>query len=346
MVSKYPIYPDDKSRLLALDASSEPNDLHRWDDYINELQNWIPWWAPKCVIGHLYVPFECSRLSLPKSVAAEVAKACGGDITPHAWRRNECSFLLEPSSYRKEIGSVRTWHRLPVWMVVLRSPNKLVPCLYASVYHRDEFQIQKSLADGTYYSYDNSISPQFVRSLGESIDRDAVYFSGDTVEDSYYVFCGSKGIEVIGAGIDNDVNNFTAEVLGTPWTVDELPPWLHPYPVQQLLKLSTDSIGASIFALSPQVFPKDLPSRGISWGVEDSETVFRPAFSDPIERHTPPVRQNTIGAYLLRNFLDAGAATIFEALKNDALAKAAAARDVIYEEISKFRDAFDERYGK
>jgi hypothetical protein len=41
-----------------------------------------------------------------------------------------------------------------------------------------------------------------------------------------------------------------------------------------------------------------------------------------------------------------GDTTIFTALKSDALAKAAAAREVIGGEVSKFQEAFDSRYGK
>jgi hypothetical protein len=87
-------------------------------------------------------------------------------------------------------------------------------------------------------------------------------------------------------------------------------------------------------------------SRQLTWGISDSESIFRPAFSDSVTQHTSPVRQNTIAAYLLRNFIEASDATIFEALKSDALAKAAAAREVIGIEVSKFQDAFDTRYGK
>jgi hypothetical protein len=76
-----------------------------------------------------------------------------------------------------------------------------------------------------------------------------------------------------------------------------------------------------------------------------SEPVFRPAFSDSVTQ-CPPLPQNTIAAYLLRNSVDVGGVTIFDALKNDALAKAAAARAVIDGELSKFQDAFDTRYGK
>jgi hypothetical protein len=56
------------------------------------------------------------------------------------------------------------------------------------------------------------------------------------------------------------------------------------------------------------------------------------------------VRSRALGAYLLRNFVDAGTAGIFEALKSDSNAKAAAARDLVQEKIASFRGAFDGRY--
>jgi hypothetical protein len=86
--------------------------------------------------------------------------------------------------------------------------------------------------------------------------------------------------------------------------------------------------------------------RRITWGISDSESVFRPAVSDSVTQYTPPLRQNTIAAYLLRNFVYVDDVPIFEALKNDALAKATAAREVIDGERSKFQAAFDRRYGK
>src|SRR5256885_255826 len=78
----------------------------------------------------------------------------------------------------------------------------------------------------------------------------------------------------------------------------------------------------------------------------ESETFFRPAFSDAVGQYTPPLLQNTIAAYLLRSVVQSGDDTILDALKNDALAKAAAAREVIDGELLKFQDAFDRRCGK
>jgi hypothetical protein len=117
-------------------------------------------------------------------------------------------------------------------------------------------------------------------------------------------------------------------------SIDDIPDWLHAHPVQRFLKLTQDSDMATHFALSPRNFPR-------RWSGE-FETVFRANFPD--SSTFTQLRANTIGAYLLRNLADAGG--IFEALKNDALEKVTATKQVIDRELSKFQDAFDKRYGK
>ena len=111
--------------------------------------------------------------------------------------------------------------------------------------------------------------------------------------------------------------------------------------------ITTDSDEAKVFGLSPRSF-----AHNIEWSPVDDESVspaevsvFRPAFSDPVGEYTP-LRQNTIAAYLLRNFTYAKDASIFEALKDDAIARAIAARELIDRELSRFNAAFDERYGE
>jgi hypothetical protein len=120
--------------------------LYSWDrtleDY--ELQAWFPWWAPKCVIGHLYVRFQCAQLYLPKQRFDEITNVCGGEITRERWIERECSWLVE--SFALSARSDWVGHRLPVWLVLLPSRTGLVPCLYASIYCRDSFQIKDSLA--------------------------------------------------------------------------------------------------------------------------------------------------------------------------------------------------------
>ena len=95
-----------------------------------------------------------------------------------------------------------------------------------------------------------------------------------------------------------------------------------------------DSEIATDFALSPRHFP------GRWFG--EYETIFRPSFPD-----TPmltQLRQNTIGAYMLRNFV--GTADILKGLKNDALEKILATKEVIDTELAKYKNAFDKRFNK
>jgi hypothetical protein len=108
-----------------------------------------------------------------------------------------------------------------------------------------------------------------------------------------YVRITETGIRVIGHEVDHDVSNFTAE---EPWayTIDDLPDWLDPYPVQTLLPLTMESEVARAFCLAPRVLPKDLRFRRLSWGISDSETVFRAAFlHSPATKHDrglPPAK--------------------------------------------------------
>jgi hypothetical protein len=44
-----------------------------------------------------------------------------------------------------------------------------------------------------------------------------------------------------------------------------------------------------------------------------------PAFPDPVEEYTTGLLQNTIAAYLLRNFVRSGDDIVFQALKRDAV---------------------------
>jgi hypothetical protein len=348
LVSKYPIVPSDEKHCLELKADREPNDLYRWDGFADEdeFQNWIPWWAPKSVIGHIYIPFNCKQAKLSPEGVGELKQACNGDITENNWKRNECSWLVETHLVDEDrYAERRTWHRLPVWMVVLPSPTGLVPCLYCSIWHWDELQIWRSVADETYTSYYNSITPKFVRAIGETLDTDLVYFQSDD-DHQYYVCPSGDTVAVIGSELDPEIENFADHAWGTAWSVDEVPVWLHAHPVQQLLKLSSNSIPARLFALSPRVFVSNLEFRRRRWGIDDSETVFRPAFSDPMTQFVPPIRQNTIGAYLLRNFVDSVEVGIYQMLKKDVLAKAAATRSLIEGEISRFQDMFAGRYGQ
>jgi hypothetical protein len=329
LVSKYPIYPQwslGRARLpLALHATREPNDLYRWDVLLEEeeLENWIPWWAPRCLIGHVYIPFQCNGLQLTEDGVAKIKELCGGDVTRDNWRRGECSSFDAPFEGAKRIDQVHVHHRLPLLLVTLPSRSGLVPCLYAPIHHWDDFE-RMSVID--FFSYVDRITPCFVG-----------YFCGDDDEfdPRYYVRSSESGICVIGPEVDGGV---VAQVFEPSW-FNELPEWLQIHPIQKILRLVTDSDVANAFALAPRIF------EGMGWR-DDSETFFHPAFPDVVGQYTPPLLQNTIAAYLLRNFVQSGDNTILEALKNDALAKAAAAREVIDGEILKFQDAFDRRHGK
>jgi hypothetical protein len=345
LVSKYPIYPPTLSihPALALQADREPNDLYKWDVLLDEeeLENWIPWWAPQCVIGHVYIPFQCSGLQLTEDGVAKIKELCGGEVTPDNWRRGECSSFVAPFEGGKRIDRKHVHHRLPLWLVILPSRSGLVPCLYAPIDYHDDFQVRESLeSDEAYCSYNSAITPCFVDIIGKRIEEDDLYFCGDDdqFEPLHYVRSSESGIHVIGPDVDGDVTRVVAQVFEPGW-FDELPEWLQIHPIQKILRLVTDSDVANAFALAPRIF------KGMGWR-GDSETVFRPAFPDRVAEYTPPLLQNTIAAYLLRNFLETGDDTIFEALKKDALAKATAARELIDGELSKFQDAFDSRYGK
>ena len=71
LVSKHPIFQGDAwfewSNSLHLKPERNPNGIYEWgwDTDEDEFKEWIPWWAPKCVIGHLYIPFLCKRLNVP-----------------------------------------------------------------------------------------------------------------------------------------------------------------------------------------------------------------------------------------------------------------------------------------
>jgi hypothetical protein len=71
--------------------------------------------------------------------------------------------------------------------------------------------------------------------------------------------------------------------------------------------------------------------------------LFRPAFFDPIEMPVP-FTSNSIAAYLMRIFTYVTEGGIFEALKKNALAKAAATRAAVNSKLLKFHGAFRDRF--
>jgi len=338
LVSRYAIYPDCpywwSSHSLALSSKEEePNDIYHWDWLTDEDEfdlQIIPWWAPRCVVGHLYIPFQTSCLHLPEQGVSELKKACGVEVTPDTWTNNY-SELLEPFLTSQCTRPRTIYHRLPLLLAALPRPEKLVPCLYVATSRPTGFQPEEWL------SYNHPIVPCFVGTIGHQISDDGVFFQ-DSTDDEYktfYVSVEGASITIAGSGVDDDLWEFRPDLYCLS-SADELPDWLDPHPVQRLLKLTMDSDTAKHFALSPRNFP------GRWFGEYDYETVFRPRFPD--SSMLMQLRRNTIGGYLLRNFADT--ASIFDELKNDARDKIAASKELIDKELSKFQDAFDRRYGK
>jgi hypothetical protein len=218
--------------------------------------------------------------------------------------------------------------------------------MYATVHHWDEFQRTESVRNETYYSYVAATTPAFVDSIAERLQDDPVYFleeDGLSSRALTYVCAREKHIDVIGWRVESG-ENFEAD-LSTADSVYDLPEWLQDHPVQRLLKLMTDADDATAFALTPRVFPKDLRFRRITWGVDDNETIFRPAFPSSETPLTAPIRQNTIASYLLQNFGDGSESSIFQALKRDGVEKGTAAKKLIESEAAKYQSAFDGRFG-
>jgi hypothetical protein len=198
------------------------------------------------------------------------------------------------------------------------------------------------VSDDKWDYYNNSTTPCFVSSIGPSLESDATYVS------PFGSYCFSIHIEewpdrlrVIGSLID-DKKNFHAS-SSVAWHADDVPQWLHDQPVQRVLRLTNEPNEASSFALSPRVFTRDFSDSRMRWRLDEDRTGFRPAFSN--RSLITPIRQNTIAAYLIQNFIEAGDNTIFASLKNDIIAKSAAVTAVVDAELQSFHDAFDKLYG-
>ena len=339
LVSKHPIYPNDAwyqwTNSLELKPNIEPNHVYKWgwdgDGDDDEFQLWIPWWAPRCLIGHWYVPFRCQRLRLPEHGVAKIRKEVSGRCTSEM---NLFYPLIEPFLSPEWMSSSVVYHRLPLWFIALPLPNKLIPCLYAAIHHPGGFYPNQQ-----YPSDDDPINPCFVDEIGERIGDDAVYLRDDDDDyESFYVHASETEISAIGSRVDESIGVFKCDLLFADMLID-LPEWLREHPIQRFLQLTVDSDTAMSFALSPRRFS------GRKWHRGD-ETVFRPAFPDAVDQYTPGLNQDSIAAYLLRNLVNAEGRTIFDALKDDALAKHAAARAIFNSKVAQFRQAFEERYDK
>jgi hypothetical protein len=282
------------------------------------------------VIGHLYIPFQCNRLNVTENGVVEITKELGdGD--------RRCSYLsiLEPF-IRPELMTPSTiYHRLPVWLIAMPLPGKIVSCLYVATHLPGGFYPNQQYPDA-----DDPHSPCFVDKIGEHLSEDAVYFPDIDNEylvgfdyNTLYVHVADSGITAIGSRID-DLGNFQCDLVLASVMDYEIPTWLDEHPVERFLQLTTDSGAAKLFALSRRKF------FGRKWDGGD-DTIFRPVFRDAVRQHTPGLQQNTIAAYLLRNLVDVGGKTIFGALKDDVLIKYSAAKEIIDGKVWRFRKRYD-----
>jgi hypothetical protein len=335
LLSKHPIFPDDAwyqwTNSLEITVDHEPNRilLSDWGLDEDELQDSIPWWAPRCIIGHWYVPFSCKIVRAP----SQEATAMGSSIAASGYD-NAFYDLVEPFLSRQYTSVSTIYHRLPLWLIALPQSDRLVPYLYISAQRLGGFYPnQTSPMDG------DPVLPCFVGHVGQHI-RDDGLFQPDRDNDecnTLFVRISKDHILAIGSQVDEDVSNFRDELSYVDMQ-DGLPQWLQEHPAKQLLALSRDSETAMHFALSARNFCGRKCNRG-------DATVFRPSFPND-GRHSTGPSQDTIAAYLLRNMVSSDGLNIFDAIKLDAVAKHTAARAVINDELSKFRQVFEQRYKK
>ncbi|MBS4083709.1 MAG: hypothetical protein KGZ73_09185 [Rhizobiales bacterium] len=334
LIAKHPIFPsgpwlncNDK---LELYPEHEPNILYDWDDD-NEgdlLPLSIPWWAPRCIVGHLYIPFTCFCVQIPERSASKIFAQEG---KPSRW--DESYYHRIESFIREEhLVEKRLFHRLPLWLAVLPLRNRLIPCLYAAIDLPGGFYPNQQ-----YAALNDILNPQFVANFGTDVSNDAILIpeSDDDPQDTFYVLASQTEIIATGTRVDGNIVNFKCERGCAAWT-DDLPEWLAEQPVARLLRLAADSDLAMSFALAPRMFYG-------REGESGDKAIFRPAFSDSDTAYTG-LRDNTIAAYLLRDFVKAGESSIFEALKRDALIKRDAANSILRERISSFRKTFEQRF--
>lgn len=336
LLSKHPIFPTGAwyawNNSLEMAADHDPNQIPNsdWDPEEDELHDSIPWWAPRCVVGHLYIPLSCKRVRVPDEDAATLGKQIADQLEGFNRALYE---LVEPFLDPKYTSTSIVHHRLPLWLIALPVRDRLVPCLYISAQCLGGFYPNQSYPrDG------DPVLPCFVEHIGKRLCDDGVY-SSDWDNDDYntlFVHHSDNNIVAIGTHVDEGVSNFRDDLSFVDMQ-DELPKWLQDQPVKRLLALSPDSDAAMHFALSALKF------HGRKSGLGDG-IVFRPNSSDIVGSHSPGPSQDTIAAYLLQNMVISDRPNIYDAIKLDALAKHSAAKAIIDVQISKFRQAFEERY--
>jgi hypothetical protein len=336
LLSSHPIFPKDAwyqwNNSLEMTADHDPNQIPMsdWSPDEDELRDSIPWWAPRCIVGHWYIPFACKRVRVPDQEATTLRNS----IRDGSNKYNHVFYdLIEPFLIPKCTDGSTAYHRLPIWLIALPLRDRLVPCLYVSAQRLGGFYPNQTFPlDG------DPALPCFVEQIGLHLPDDGVYYP-DRDNDEYntlFVRVSKENIVAIGTYVDGSVNNFRDDLLYVDMQ-HELPEWLQDHPVKLLLALSADCDPAMHFALSARKF------RGKNWNRGDA-TVFRPNFPDIVGPHSPGPSQDTIAAYLLRNMVNSDGPNIFDAIKLDALAKHTAARAIMDSELSTFRQAFEQRY--
>ena len=335
LLKKHPIFPSHAwyqwNNRLTITLEHDPNQIPMldWDPHDEELEDYVPWWAPRCVIGHWYIPFRCKRVRVPDQEASSIRSS----LDSNGGFKDAFYDLLSPFMDPKYEDTSTVFHRLPVWLIALPQHDRLVPCLYISAHKVGGFYPNQEHHpdDG------DPVLPCFVENIGEQINDDGVYLP-DGENDEYntlFVHVSKQGVLATGSQIDEEISNFRDELLFVDME-DDLPEWLRRHPVKRWLPLSTSADAAMQFALTARKF------WGRKWDRGD-RTIFRPAFPD-LDNLSPGPSQDTIAAYLLRNLVILNGLNIFETIKLDALAKHSAARAVFDIEHARFRQAFEQRY--
>jgi hypothetical protein len=292
LVARHPVFPDDAwyqwTHALELTAGHDPNRIYDWgwdtDDY--ELDEWIPWWAPRCLIGHWYIPFTCRHVQVPDECVAEILARQEGKPCKYTSDYYED---IEPFINEECTTEARLFHRLPIWLVILPLPDRLVPCLYAALHHPGGFYPHQK-----YPLTDGSLHPSFVGSIGTVIGDDAAFLpEAEDDYDTFYALASQTEIRATGSRVDDSIANFKCDLMfgSVP---NELPEWLEEQPVQRFLRLTADSDAAMSFALTSRKFAGRERRAG-------DGTVFRPAFPDENTPYTG-LPHDTIAAYLLKKF--------------------------------------------
>jgi hypothetical protein len=261
-----------------------------WDTDEYETSEWIPWWAPRCLIAHWYIPFTCQCVRLPDDKAAEVRALQLGEPKPD---NNTYFDVIEEFLTPPHIAESKLFHRLPVWLIILPLPNKLVPCLYAATRHPGGFYPGQK-----YPLRDNSLHPFFVASIGPTLAEDAVYLpEAEDEYDTFYVLASPTEISATGARVDDSITNFQRKLTR------ELPEWLEEQAVQRFLKLTPESDTAMSF----DSLPGGSSVTKVKAAMERSSgqpfpTRPRPTLASGTTRRCPRATQRSHGYYDRRHY--------------------------------------------